>query len=68
MNKNRETVFHFKQFSLSNSLSAMKVGTDGVLLGAWARVPVAAADRSVLDVGCGTGVIGLMIAQRYSWL
>lgn len=66
MNKNRETVFHFKQFSLSNSLSAMKVGTDGVLLGAWARVPVAAADSPVLDVGCGTGVIGLMIAQRYS--
>lgn len=65
MNKNRESTFRFKQFSLSNSLSAMKVGTDGVLLGAWAQVPGDKADAAVLDVGCGTGVIGLMVAQRY---
>ena len=40
----------------------MKVGTDGVLLGAWAALD--AADRRVLDVGTGTGVIALMLAQR----
>ena len=37
-NKTRESVFRFKQFDVANSLSAMKVGTDGVLLGAWADV------------------------------
>ena len=40
----------------------MKVGTDGVLLGAW--VALGAADRLLLDVGTGTGVIALMLAQR----
>lgn len=65
MNKNRETEFRFKQFSLSNSQSAMKVGTDGVLLGAWAQLPALAQCSNVLDVGCGTGVVGMMIAQRY---
>lgn len=65
MGKNRETSFRFKRFTLSNTLSAMKVGTDGVLLGAWARVPDGAASSAALDVGCGTGVIGLMLAQRY---
>lgn len=65
MNKNREQTFRFKQFSLSNSLSAMKVGTDGVLLGSWAQMPDNVMSRKVIDVGCGTGVIALMIAQRY---
>ena len=55
----RERLFRFKQFSVSHSASAMKVGTDGVTLGAWA----ACAGR-VLDVGCGCGLIGLMCAQR----
>ena len=40
----------------------MKVGTDGVLLGAW--VSTSAADRRVLDIGTGTGLIALMLAQR----
>ena len=57
----REKVFHFKQFSVKNDLTAMKVGTDGVLLGAWC--PVDGAQR-VLDVGTGCGVIALMVAQR----
>ena len=57
----REKVFRFKQFAVRNDMSAMKVGTDGVLLGAWC--PVNEAER-VLDVGTGCGVIALMMAQR----
>lgn len=53
--------FQFKQFSVCQDGCAMKVGTDGVLLGAWAR-----GGRRVLDVGTGTGVIALMMAQRYA--
>jgi tRNA1Val (adenine37-N6)-methyltransferase len=57
----REKVFRFKQFAVVNDRTAMKVGTDGVLLGAWCPVDGA---RQVLDVGTGCGVIALMIAQR----
>lgn len=57
----REKVFRFKQFAVRNHRSAMKVGTDGVLLGAWCDVNGA---RRVLDVGTGTGLIALMVAQR----
>lgn len=53
--------FTFKQFFVAHDCCAMKVGTDGVLLGAW--VPVEKA-RKVLDIGCGSGLIALMIAQR----
>ena len=59
----REKTFRFKQFSVLNDRTAMKVGTDGVLLGAWC--PVEGVHR-VLDVGTGCGVIALMIAQRNS--
>lgn len=57
----REKIFRFKQFSVRNDRSAMKVGTDGVLLGAWANVD---NTSSALDIGTGTGLIALMIAQR----
>lgn len=57
----REKTFHFKQFSLLNDKTAMKVGTDGVLLGAWCDVD---GVKSVLDVGTGCGLIALMVAQR----
>ena len=57
----REKVFRFKQFSVLNDRTAMKVGTDGVLLGAWCDVEGA---QQVLDVGTGCGVIALMVAQR----
>ena len=55
-----EQTFRFKQFSVGQDRCAMKVGTDGVLLGAWAgRSPA-----TVLDIGAGTGLIALMLAQR----
>lgn len=53
-------MFQFKQFTISQELCAMKVGTDGVLLGAWAN-----GGKRVLDAGTGTGIIALMMAQRY---
>lgn len=56
--------FKFKQFKVKNVSSAMKLGTDSVLLGAWA--PLHDGDRRVLDIGTGTGVVALMIAQRIS--
>ena len=56
------SVFHFKRFDVRNERSAMKVNTDGVLLGAVTEV--SADDCSVLDVGTGTGAVALMIAQR----
>lgn len=58
------SVFRFKRFDVSNSRSAMKLGTDSVLLGSCA--PVASNVKKVLDVGTGTGVVALMIAQRLS--
>ncbi len=57
----RESIFRFKQFSVINKESAMKVGTDGVLLGAWCDITAAS---NILDIGTGTGLIALMAAQR----
>lgn len=54
--------FKFKQFSLQQDQCAMKIGTDGVLLGAWA--PIDHNPNSVLDIGAGTGILSLMLAQR----
>ncbi len=54
--------FNFKQFQIKQDKTAMKVGTDGVLLGAW--TPITNHPISVLDIGAGTGLIALMLAQR----
>ncbi|MDR0757554.1 MAG: methyltransferase [Tannerella sp.] len=53
--------FRFKRFTIRHDKCAMKVGTDGTLLGAWANV---AACCRILDIGTGTGLVALMIAQR----
>ena len=53
-------IFCFKQFSVRHDRCAMKVGTDGVLLGAWGSVE----GKRILDIGTGTGLIALMAAQR----
>ena len=55
-------MFTFKQFAIEQDRCAMKIGTDGVLLGAWA--PIHNHPFSVLDIGTGTGIIALMLAQR----
>lgn len=54
--------FQFKEFTIEQDRCAMKIGTDGVLLGAWTAIK----DNtfSILDIGAGTGVIALMLAQR----
>lgn len=58
------SIFRFRRFSVSNDSSAMKVNTDGVLLGA--AMTLLPGDRTLLDIGTGTGVIALMAAQRLS--
>ena len=55
--------FTFKQFSVYQDRCAMKVGTDGTLLGAWAHAPEGRC--RILDIGTGTGLIAMMMAQRY---
>ena len=57
--KNR---FNFKQFTINQDRCAMKIGTDSVLLGAWTSLD--SNPYSILDIGAGTGILALMIAQR----
>lgn len=55
--------FTFKQFHICHERCAMKVGTDGTLLGAWATLPPQA--QHILDIGTGSGLIAIMAAQRH---
>lgn len=54
--------FIFKEFTIQQNRCAMKIGTDGVLLGAWTSVE--SHPKSILDIGAGTGLIALMLAQK----
>lgn len=56
------TFFRFKKFAVAQSRSAMKVGTDSVILGAWTSIKH--NPSSILDIGAGTGILSLMLAQR----
>lgn len=56
--------FKFKQFTVQQDKCAMKIGTDGVLLGAWTSIEN--NPFSILDIGAGTGILSLMLAQRSS--
>ena len=56
------SLFQFKQFAVNQDQCAMKIGTDGVLLGAW--TPIENHVNTILDIGTGTGIIALMLAQR----
>lgn len=63
--KQKERVFRMKEFEVSHRLSAMKIGVDAVLLGAWMQLPQSGL---ALDAGCGCGILSLMAAQGSSRL
>lgn len=58
----QSNTFHFKQFDIKQDNAAMKVNTDGIMLGAWAS---ADSPKNILDIGTGTGVIAIMLAQKH---
>ena len=58
--------FRCRQFTLEQGNCAMRISTDAMLLGAWASFPQQTSDL-IVDVGTGTGILALMLAQRYAW-
>ena len=55
------TIFQFKEFAIDQTHAAMKVGTDAIVLGSWTKIAEA---NTILDIGTGTGILSLMLAQR----
>ena len=66
MNESEKEIFHFKRFDIAQENCAMKVGTDGVLLGAATPLPPSNKPLRILDIGTGTGLVALLLAQRLS--
>ena len=66
MNYELNQMFRFKQFTIQDSVCAMKVGTDGVILGAWADMRQPVSCPKMLDIGTGSGLIAIMLAQRFA--
>jgi len=58
----------FQRFTVKDEKCAMKIGTDGVLLGAWASTQSSDKALDIVDVGSGSGVVALMLAQRFTEL
>lgn len=67
MKQRQGITFRFKQFGVADGRCGLRLGTDGVLLGAWARLPFPDA-RYAADIGTGCGIIALMAAQRFPQL
>ncbi len=59
-----DSSFHFKQFIVRQDKCAMKVGTDAVLLGSWVSRHELNSVKTILDIGTGTGIIAMMLAQK----
>ncbi len=60
-NRKRSGIFRLKRFSIKDEHCGMKVGTDSVILGAWASLP---QDGLIIDIGAGSGILSLMCSQR----
>ena len=66
MGRSQNRKMEFQLFTVSDEKCAMKIGTDGVLLGAWASTHSAEKALNIADVGSGSGVVALMLAQRFT--
>ena len=65
MGRSQNRKMEFQRFTVKDEKCAMKIGTDGVLLGAWASLQSSEKALNIVDVGSGSGVVALMLAQRF---
>ena len=66
MGRSQNRKMEFQRFTVIDEKCAMKIGTDGVLLGAWASPKSPDKALNIVDVGSGSGVVALMLAQRFA--